>query len=148
MLGGMRHFLPIMLLAILATSCVEKPIGAVVVDTPRGVWHNGESVSVAYENSDTTSLYNVGIVLRREAGEADESVRLSVAVSSPSGERFESDVVIPAVERHSGGSFAESAGEWVEDARFGEEGRYDFTLTPTKDLKGVWTVGVKVVNNE
>ncbi len=144
----MRHFLPIVLLAILATSCVEKPIGAVVVDTPRGMWHEGEGVSVVYENMDTTSLYNLGVVLRREAGEAEESVRLSVAAVSPSGVRFESEVVVPAVARHSGGSFAESAGEWVEDARFGEVGEYNFTLTPTKDLKGVWTAGVKIVSNE
>ena len=144
----MRHFLPIMLLAILVTSCVEKPIGAVVVDTPRGVWSEGEGVSVAYENRDTTSLYNVGVVLRREAGEAEESVRLSVSAVSPSGVGFESVVVIPAVERHSGGSFAESAGEWVEDARFGEMGEYRFTLTPTKNLKGVWTAGVKAEKKE
>jgi hypothetical protein len=55
---------------------------------------------------------------------------------------------VPAVERHSGGSYAESAGEWVESARFDQMGEYVFTLTPTKDLKGVWTAGVKIVSNE
>lgn len=140
----MRRLLPIMLIALLATACVERPVGAVVVDTPRVVWGAGESVGVAYENGDTTALYNVGVVLRREAAEAVEGVALAVEVVSPSGVRFASPVVIPAVERHSGGSFAESSGEWVESARFGEVGEYLFTLTPTKDLKGVWTAGVKV----
>ena len=143
----MRRLLPIMLIALLTTACVERPVGAVVVDTPRVMWGAGESVSVAYENGDTTQLYNVGVVLRREAAEADEGVTLEVEVVSPSGVRFSSPVVIPAVEHHSGGSFVEISGEWVESARLGEVGEYRFTLTPTKDLKGVWTVGVKIVSN-
>lgn len=144
----MRRLLLIMLIAFLATACAERPVGAVVVDTPRVLWGAGEGVSVAYECDDTTALYNVGVVLRREAAEAEEGVTLAVEVVSPSGVRFASPVVLPAVERHSGGSFAESSGEWVESARFGEMGEYIFTLTPTKDLKGVWTAGVKIVSNE
>lgn len=140
----MRHLLPIMVIALLATACAERPVGAVVVDTPRGVWYEGESVGLEYENSDTVGLYNVGVVLRREAPKSDESVKLAVRVESPSGKRYDNFVVLPVVERHSGGSFAESTGEWVESALFGELGIYRFTLTPTKDLKGVWTAGVKV----
>lgn len=144
----MRRLLPIVLIVLLATACAERPVGAVVVDTPRSMWGAGEGVSVAYENGDTVSLYDLGVVLRREAAEAKESVELSVEVVSPSGVKFVSPVVIPAVERHSGGSFAESLGEWVECARLGEMGEYRFTLTPTKDLKGVWTAGMKIVSNE
>lgn len=130
--------------AMLAVGCSERPVGAVMTDTPRDLWQMGESVSVVYENSDTLTRHTLGVVVRQEASRMEGAITLLVRCISPSGVSFESPVVVPAEERHSGGSFAESAGEWVNDARFEEQGEYTFTLTPTSDLRGVWMAGVEL----
>ncbi len=130
---------------LMLAACSERPVGAVVADTPRDVWHAGEEVELRYESCDTLSLYDLSIVVRREANRASEgSVSVRVQCTSPSGVDFESPVVILPEERHRGGSFAENLGEWIRGARFAEEGDYLFTITPTSDLQGVWSVGVKV----
>ncbi|MBR5830922.1 MAG: hypothetical protein IKY63_06640 [Tidjanibacter sp.] len=142
----MRRWLAIVALAVLVGSCTERPVGAVVADTPRGRWHSGESIEVGYDNRDTLSLYDLAVVVRGQASSAQEAMPLRVRCTSPSGVSFESGVVILPEERHGGGSFAESEGAWIRDARLAEMGEYRFAFTPECDLAGVWSVGMKIQN--
>ncbi len=139
----MRRWLSIVAVALTMVACSERPVGAAVTDTPRGEWLAGARVEVRYENCDTLSLYDVAVVVRREASATEVAMPLRVRCTSPSGVTFESGVVVPE-ESHRGGSFTESVGAWIEDAHFAESGEYLFTFTPESDLRGVWSVGVEL----
>ncbi len=138
----MLRRLAIAVVACVTLSCGVKPIGAIVVDTPRAEWHEGESVELRYYNSDTLNLYNLGVVARQEAGCVSSALSLRVVAQNPSGQCFESVVVLSPAERCKGGSFVELSAEWIEAALLGEVGDYTFTLTPQQTTSGVWTVGV------
>lgn len=141
----MRRWMWIVLVALWAVGCTPRPEGAVVADTPRGGWHFGEEVAIDYTNSDTLSLYNVGVALRMESGKVDSApMTFQVGCVAPSGAFFSSDVVLQAKEVHSGGSFTEIKTLWVENALFGESGDYTFILTPGLDVEGVWMAGVTI----
>ena len=144
----MLRWLTIVAVACVALSCSPKPIGAVVADTPRVEWQAGEQVELRYENGDTLNLKSVGVVARWEVGSAESVLPLRITAQSPSGVCYEGEVVLLPTERHKGGSFVEFSTEWIEDALLGESGDYLFTLSPTRTLGGVWTVGVKIDNNE
>lgn len=144
----MLRWLTIVAVACVALSCSLKPIGAVVADTPRAEWLAGEGVELRYENDDTLNLRNVGVVARWEIGDANGELPLRVAAQSPSGVRYEGEVVLQPTERHKGGSFVEFSTEWIEGALLGESGEYVFTLSPATTVRGVWTVGVKIDSNE
>lgn len=140
----MLRRLAIAAVACMTISCGVKPIGAVVADTPRAEWHEGESVELCYSNSDTLGIYNLGVVARQEAGSVASALPLRIAVQAPSGLCFEGAAVLSPTERHKGGSFVELSAGWIEGARLGEVGDYTFTLTPQQTTSGVWTAGVTV----
>lgn len=142
----MRKFWAIVAVAVVAVACSERPVGAVIVDTPRSVWHTGESVEVRYDNSDTLALYNVGVVARQQTNDHSGAFPLSVVVTTPSGVVYGGEVILTPNGRNKGGSFVELSAEWVESARLGESGEYVFALAPQCDLSGVWSVGVQIQN--
>lgn len=143
--GFMRSlWLAIVALAVVTVGCSERPVGAVVADTSRTLWRAGEGIELRYENHDTLAHYDLSVVVRREASRAEGAMPLMVRCTSPSGVSFESFVVVTPVERHAGGSFEEPSVLWVTDAQLHEEGDYLFTITPTSDLRGVWSVGVEL----
>jgi hypothetical protein len=140
----MRRVVWIVLVALWAVGCTPKPEGAVVADTPRRGWEPHEEVAIIYDNTDTLSLYNVGVALRVESSRVEGPVSLKVECESPLGSRFESSVVLRAEGVHSGGSFTEIKAPWVEKALFGESGEYLFILTPEQELKGVWMAAITI----
>lgn len=128
--------------ALVAVSCSERPVGAVVADTPRAEWC--DAVEVCYDSDDTLSLHNLAVVARCEAAHAKELLPLRVEVQSPSGVSYAGEVVLTPSARHTGGSFVELSADWIEDARFMELGDYHFWIAPSQPSKGVWSVGVRV----
>ena len=142
----MRKFWAIVAVAMAVVACSERPVGAVSVDTPRSVWHTGESVEVRYDNSDTLALYNVGVVARQQTNDHSGAIPLSVVVTTPSGVTYGGEVILTPNGRNKGGSFVELSAEWVESARLGERGEYVFVFVPQSDLVGVWNVGVQIQN--
>lgn len=132
------------LLALLAVGCSPQPVGAIVVDAPREEWRNGEELSLRYDNRDTLSLYNLGVVARLESSVAKESMTLVVGCVSPSGESYHSEVVLQAEEAQRGGSLRGYSAPWIEDAALAESGEYLFSIAPKEDLQGVWNVGVTI----
>ena len=142
----MRKFWAIVAVAMVAVACSERPVGAVIVDTPRSVWHTGESVEVRYDNSDTLALYNVGVVARQQTNDHSGAFPLRVAVTTPSGVVYGGEVILTPNGRNKGGSFVELSAEWVESARLGESGEYVFVFVPQSDLSGVWNVGMQIQN--
>lgn len=138
----------IAVVAMLTVACSERPVGAVVTDTPREVWHEGESVELSYDNRDTLSLFTLGVVARREVSYGGVALPLTVAVTAPSGLHFAGEVVLLPNDKHRGGSFVELRAAWISEARLGEEGTYRFRITPQSPLQGVWTVGVSVEQTE
>ena len=144
----MLRRLAIVAVACVALSCSPRPIGAVVADAPRAEWQVGEGVELRYEHGDTLNLRSVGVVARWEIGCAKRELPLRITAQSPLGVRYDGEVVLLPTERHKGGSFVEFATEWIDGALLGESGEYVFTLSPTATQRGVWTVGVKIENNE
>lgn len=142
----MRKFWAIVAVAMAVVACSERPVGAVIVDTPRSVWHTGESVEVRYDNSDTLALYNVGVVARQQTNDHSGAFPLRVAVTTPSGVVYGGEVILTPNGRNKGGSFVELSAEWVESAQLGESGEYVFVFVPQSDLVGVWNVGVQIQN--
>ena len=142
----MCKFWAIVAVAMAVVACSERPVGAVIVDTPRSVWHTGESVEVRYDNSDTLALYNVGVVARQQTNDYSGAFPLRVVVTTPSGVVYGGEVILTPNGRNKGGSFVELSAEWVESARLGESGEYVFALAPQCDLSGVWNVGVQIQN--
>lgn len=140
----MRRIWAIVAVMVSMVACEERPVGAVVADTPRDGWSAGEVVEMRYDNCDSLTLYDVGVVARRQVNDHNGAIPLTVAVTSPSGATYKSEVVLVPNGRSKGGSFVELSAGWIEDARLGEIGDYTFTLTPTTNLKGVWTAGVVV----
>lgn len=141
----MRRVVFVALVALMAVACSPKPEGAIVVDTPRSGWLMGEEVTLDYENSDSLSLYNLGVALRMESGKVEGPVTLHVGCVSPSGGYYGSDVILHAEEVHSGGTFTEIETPWVNDACFMESGEYLFILSPMDEsLDGVWMAGVTI----
>ena len=126
----------------LMVGCSEKPVGAVVADTPRRDWNT--PVTIAYTASDSLSEYNLGVVARVENGLFEEALALQVRLTAPSGRYFQSELQLWAENRHSGGSFTELRAEWIQKAQLIEKGDYIFTLTPMESISGVWTVGVEI----
>lgn len=134
----------IIFVALVAVSCSERPVGAVVADTPRTEWTAEESAEMCYTNCDTLSLHNLAVVARCEAAHAKELLPLRVEVQSPSGVCYAGEVVLTPSARHTGGSFVELSADWIEEARFMELGDYHFWIAPSQPSKGVWSVGVRV----
>lgn len=142
----MLRWLTIVVVACVSLSCSQKPVGAVVADTPRSAWNPEECVEVRYGNCDTLSLYEVTVVARRQASDGDGAVPLRVVATTPSGATFGGEVILAPRERHKGGSFVELSAEWIKEAQLGEIGEYVFALSPITELEGVWTVGVQIQN--
>lgn len=134
----------IAIVALLAVACSERPVGAVVTDTPRTEWSAEEVAELCYTNNDTLSLHNLAVVARWEAAHAEEALPLRIEVQSPSGATFGGEVVLTPSDKHRGGSFVEFSAAWIEDACFVEVGDYRFLLTPCQPTDGVWNVGVRV----
>ena len=144
----MRRLWAIVAVAMAMVACSERPVGAVVADTPRSVWHTAESVEVRYDNSDTLALYDVGVVARQQTSDNRGAIPLQVVVTTPSGSTYGGEVILTPSGRNKGGSFVELSSEWIEGARFGEVGEYVFALAPVSDLKGVWNVGLQIQNSK
>ena len=131
--------------AVAMVGCRVIPHGAVVADVAPKGWHAGEGVDLCFSATDTASLHTISIVARREFGKVAEPVRLQVNVVAPDSAEVNGVVVLPAEGGRRGGSFEEVKALWVENARL-HEGTYTFTLIPTHDVKGVWSVGVEIGN--
>lgn len=128
----------------LMVGCSEKPVGAVVTDTPRREWMS--PVTITYTNTDSLAVCNLAIVARVESGLVEKAFGLQVCLTAPSGRYFKSEVVLRAERRHSGGSFTELRSGWIEKGQLAEVGDYILTLTPVDTLSGVWSVGADIVD--
>lgn len=140
--GGVILSVVAICLVAMLVGCSEQPVGAAIADTPRNAWNSSEPVTVIYDNRDTLTTCDLHIVARIEGDNRQQLIGLSVECQSPTGTRWTGDVTLTPSQEHRGGSFVEHSARWIAGARLPHEGEYRFTLTPTEECYGVWSVGV------
>jgi hypothetical protein len=117
-------------------SCHES----VVADTDPTGWN--APVTITYANSDTVSLRKASLVLRY-GGEANAG-GVVVEAHSPSGAMARDTVAVTLAPNKASNNIQELSVEYRRGVMFGEVGVYSFTLTPTAEIRGVWSVGINM----
>ena len=101
---------------------------------------------ITINNSDTTSLRNIDIIIRYNSNFVGDSLRLNVATTTPDSILFREEVVInmprsvaPSVISN------EMVVGYRRDVLFDKEGEYTMEFSPMSEVEGVKAVGVNIV---
>lgn len=139
--GGVVRVAAAVAMMLVAVACTVKPVDSTVVDTPRSGW--SEPVELLC-SADSTALHTIGVVLQMESKSVDGPIGLRICCTSPSGVSLGDTLRVGPARRSNGGSFTRIEGDWIEGARFAEQGDYSFTIEPLEPLDGVWMVGITI----
>ncbi len=139
--GGVVRVAAAVAMMLVAVACTVKPVDSTVVDTPRSGW--SEPVELLC-SADSTALHTIGVVLQMESKSVDGPIELRIGCTSPSGVSLGDTLRVGPARRSNGGSFTRIEGDWIEGARFAEQGDYSFTIEPLEPLDGVWMVGITI----
>lgn len=102
------------------------------------------TVSVAYANTDTVSLYDMSVILHTVPDFSEQSLPLTVEVITPDSLRMCEQVVLTAIHdsvpRSTYGKEVEAP--YRERIRFSRQGNYTIKITPDEPVAGVESAGV------
>lgn len=129
-------------LLCLMTGCVT-PDRAVVVDLSPAAW--SEAVELDYENHNTVGEQNLQLFLRLDDGFAEDSLTLHIATFTPdslcAGEYhrlvFSAAHVPTPLQRV-------AVVPYRRGVQLTREGIYRFRLTPTRTVRGIEAIGIKM----
>ena len=104
-----------------------------------------QPVTVAYENTDTTSLYDMSVVLHVSPRFDMEHISFDIEILSPDSMRMREQVALAVVDNDT--VSADAYGKDVEApyrrrVRLSRKGAYTVTLTPSEPVSEVEAAGV------
>jgi hypothetical protein len=98
-------------------------------------------VTISYINSDTVSVKEAALLLRHAA---DARVgRIVIEAHSPSGAMARDTVAVTLAPNTASNNIQELSVAYRRGVMFAEAGAYSFTLTPTAEMTGVWSIGIQ-----
>ena len=122
------------------TGCLSSTQSAVADVSPEG-WR--EPVEIDLKNTDTISVRELRLVLRHSATIGIVEGRYAVERLSPWGDISRDTLAIgiqPDTQRNRTGEAYSSP----ERVRLTEPGSYRFTVTPLREMHGIWSVGIEL----
>ena len=129
-----------------AAGCYS-PHGANVADVNERLWTPFDEISVAYDNSDTVSSRNIGVILRYGRAPGYDKIFVSVTFVSPAGYSWCDTMAISCYPQGGKtGRYYETEQSYRENAVLGEEGRYlvEFRPVAPEEVEGISAIGVNI----
>ena len=138
----MKRFLGV-IIAFFLVGCLSYNIPEMVAVNSI-LWSDVARITI--NNSDTTSLRNIDIIIRYNSNFVGDSLRLNVATTTPDSILFREEVVInmprsvaPSVISN------EMVVGYRRDVLLDKEGEYTMEFSPMSEVEGVKAVGVNIV---
>ena len=124
-------------------ACGMDPCRVAMTDVDSSRWD--QPVTVAYENTDTTSLYDMSVVLHVSPRFDMEHISFDIEILSPDSMRMREQVALAVVDKDT--VSADAYGKDVEApyrrrVRLSRKGHYTVTLTPSEPVSDVEAAGV------
>ena len=128
-------------------SCLQ-PHRVRMADTDPDGWSPADETTVAYENTDTLSAHDIGVVVRLCNDFNYDKLVLSLVTVTPDGYRWCDTLYIDVYGRlPKMGLYGELEQPYRRGVVFGQRGRYLFSLSPVMPVtptEGVAAVGVRL----
>ena len=132
----------IAIVALLLVSCGEAAYVDMKAVDP-DCWER--SVSILYENEDTTALRNLSVALRYNNDFEADTLSVVVHTSLPDAHQFREQFTIHLKRDYSSTAVTDSElVPYRDSSLLGQRGCYIFTITPCRTVKGVEAVGIGI----
>lgn len=130
---------------LLLIGCVgcTSPYQSAVTDVPPRKWYT--TAEIRLENGDSTTLRDADLFLRCDDRFAEDTLTVRIATLSPDSLRFEEPFLL-AISR-TGGPAALMREFLVPYRRricLGRTGEYRIQITPTRPVRGIEAVGIRL----
>ncbi len=143
MKGSGRPYTLIAILAAILSGCMSHHTERAADIDPSG-WEPGDTVWVAFPNTDTLSARDISFIIRFNARMGHEELSLAVSVIAPDSTRFSEPVhihPIPRSARHN--DHFESVVPYRTGNTLRQSGMYMFGFSPAEEYTGLTAIGVK-----
>lgn len=130
------------LAAVLLVQCSKADLSVSMADVETRPWT--KSVTVARINEDTTSRYDLNIVLHVNSRYKAEEIALEIAMFSPDSLCYTERVAIDVISSREGitSQSTDITLPYRRDVRLPAMGNYLFTIQPLQPLVGVEAAGI------
>lgn len=140
-----RKGLIIIAAALLAGCLAEIDSVATSVD-PSG-WYSGQPKMLAFDNSDTTALNTMSLIVKYDNRLTDKNLRLNVKVITPDSLTLTETVEVAVPTRRGDVSRSTVAVEpFRRHAQLARTGIYRFEIEPTRPIFGLTGIGIEIKN--
>ncbi len=130
---------------MLLIGCVgcTSPYQSAVTDVPPRRWH--ETAEIRLENADSTTLRDADLFLRCNDRFAEDTLTVRIATLSPDSLRFEEPFLL-AISRTGGPAalMREVVVPYRRRILLGRTGEYRIQITPTRPVRGIEAVGIRL----
>ena len=127
---------------LLFVQCGKADLRVAMADVSISSWE--ESASVEYINNDTTTRYDMSIVLHTNSRFDFSDMELEVTMTSPDAIRHTERIALSCNSEQE--AKASSGGDieipYRRDVRFAHKGEYHISLRPLQDVVGVEAAGI------
>lgn len=137
-----RVCIPVM--AIVFANCAG-PNTERMADVSPLLWEAGMPALINIENTDTSALYRLDVLLMFNEAFDRRPADFSVAVTAPDSTRLTEQISIPffGQARKLGGSYQFSV-PYRDSVRLAVPGNYVIAISPGRDMEGVRSVGINI----
>lgn len=125
-----------------ASGCTSPWQTAAADVSPR---HWASPAEIRLENADTVTLRNAALFLRCNDRFTEDTLTVRIATLSPDSLRFEESFLLAVTRTNSPAALMhEYLVPYRQRMRLGRSGEYRFVITPTRAVRGVEAVGIRL----
>lgn len=122
---------------------------SICADTDPCGWKQDESKTMIYNNSDTTSMRDIGLFISC-SNDFNEIIQFEITTITPDSLRFSEKFLFNPTQTGNRNNFTVKHAPYRTGSIFSRSGGYVFRIRPLcdKPLKGIRAVGMEIVNSE
>lgn len=135
---------PIILAMIFALAGCMRPETVQTVDIDPLGWSTRDTLRFRFDNIDTVSLRDIGILFRFDGTFAERQIPLSMKVTTPDSLHYEENFTAVLYDRaQAGKEYYEAVAPYRSNAVLSRRGIYMFEIVNAgQELTGLWGAGI------
>lgn len=131
------------LLPLVALAACRPASQTVMQDVPARSWQ--APVTVVFDPADTVTLNDLCAVIRYNEAFREDTLTVRITTYSPDSLRFAETLLLTVPHGHKAAPLrSQQRIPYRHRVRFGHAGTYRMTITPTRPVRGIESVGLQI----